>query len=177
MDIPIRDFGFCTDGLSNTIVISESVCADELGTRKIKGGIAQTTAMDLEGWIWDPNICKNLGSNGELTGTVSTSHWRCSRMLDGRVVYTHFNTILPPNAPSCIYNDEETAHGFYTATSNHSGGVNTGHLDGSVSFVSDNVDTGGLPSNVQQGRFLQGPSRFGVWGAMGTPNGGESASL
>jgi hypothetical protein len=172
-----RSFGFCTDGLSNTIVISESIVSEQIGSRKIKGGVATTTTLDKGGWIWDPNICKNLGSNGELTGTVSTANWRCGRMLDGRVVYTHFHTILPPNAPTCIYNSSETAHGFYTAQSNHSGGVNTGRLDGSVSFVADSVDTGGLPSDVKQGKALVGPSRFGVWGAMGTPNGGESTSL
>ncbi|MDR0608519.1 MAG: DUF1559 domain-containing protein, partial [Planctomycetaceae bacterium] len=63
-----------------------------------------------------------------------------------------------------------------TAQSNHSGGVNTGRLDGSVSFVGNSVDTGGLP-DAKQGKNLVGPSPYGVWGAMGTPNGGENTSL
>jgi prepilin-type processing-associated H-X9-DG protein len=172
-----KSFDFCTDGLSNTIVISESIVTEQIGSRKVKGGIATTTSLDKGDYIWDPNICKNLGSNGVLTGSVSTANWRCGRMLDGRVVYTNFHTILPPNAPSCVYNSTEEAHGFYTAQSNHPGGVNVSRLDGSVSFVTDSVDTGGLPSDVVQGKALNGPSRFGIWGAMGTPNGGESASI
>jgi prepilin-type processing-associated H-X9-DG protein len=172
----VKTFNFCSDGLSNTIVISESVVSESIGTKNIKGGVATTTTLDSGGWIWNPNICKNLGNNGMLTGTVSSANWRCGRMLDGRVVYTNFHTILPPNAPSCIYNSDETAHGFYAATSNHSGGVNTGRLDGSVSFVSDSVDTGGLPS-IKQGKALVGESQYGIWGTMGTPNGGESKSL
>ncbi|MDR2642792.1 MAG: DUF1559 domain-containing protein [Planctomycetaceae bacterium] len=172
-----KTFDFCTDGLSNTIVISESIVSESIGSRIIKGGVATTTTLDKGNWVWSPNICKNLGgSNGTLTGTVSTVNWRCGRMLDGRVVYTHFHTILPPNAPNCTYNSNEDAHGFYTAQSNHTGGVNIGRLDGSVSFVGNNVDTGGLP-DAKQGKALIGQSPYGVWGAMGTPNGGESKSL
>jgi prepilin-type N-terminal cleavage/methylation domain-containing protein len=172
----VRSFGNCEDGLSNTIVISESIVTEQIGSQKIKGGVATTTALDKNNWEWDPNICKSLGVNGALTGTVSTANWRCGRMLDARIVYTHFHTILPPNAPTCVYNSNEEAHGFYTAQSNHTGGVNTGRFDGSVSFVSDSVDTGGLPPDVKQGKALVGASRFGVWGAMGTHNGGEVAS-
>jgi prepilin-type N-terminal cleavage/methylation domain-containing protein len=172
----VRSFSFCTDGLSNTIVISESVVTEELGSKKIKGGVATTTSLDKSSWVWSPNICKSLGDNGELTGTVSNNTWRCGRMLDGRLNYSLFHTILPPNAPTCTYSDGEDIHGFYTAQSNHTGGVNTGRLDGSVSFVGNSVDTDGLP-DAKQGKALVGPSPYGVWGAMGTPNGGENSSL
>ncbi|MDR1924416.1 MAG: DUF1559 domain-containing protein, partial [Planctomycetaceae bacterium] len=66
--------------------------------------------------------------------------------------------------------------GFYTANSYHPGGVNCGRVDGSVLFVPDSIDTNGLPNN-QQGKYLTGQSPYGVWGAMGTPNGGEAKSL
>jgi hypothetical protein len=169
-----RSFEFCTDGLSNTIVLSESVVADERNTRKIKGGVTVTTALDRGSWRWGPSPCLALkGSNGELSGTVSAGHWRCGRTFDNRVVYTHFHTVLPPNAPTCIHNTEETAHGYYTATSNHTSGVNCGRWDGSVMFVTEGVDTNGLPDSPQ-GKLLTGPSVYGVWGAMGTPNGGET---
>ena len=36
------------------------------------------------------------------------------------------------------------AWGFFSAQSNHSGGVNVGLADGSVRFVSDTVDCGNL---------------------------------
>ena len=65
---------------------------------------------------------------------------------------------------------------MYTATSNHSGGVNCGFLDGSVRFIPDTVDTNGL-ADTPTGKHLTGKSRLGVWGALGTPNGGETQSL
>jgi len=77
---------------------------------------------------------------------------------------------------SCVRSSGESDNGFYTANSNHTGGVNVARLDGSVNFVSNSVDTNGLPA-AQMGRFLQGASPYGVWGAMGTPQGGESRSL
>lgn len=96
--------------------------------------------------------------------------------LDGRVIYSGFNTILPPNAINCVWADAENSNGFYTASSNHTGGVNTARVDGSVGFVTDSVDTNGLPA-TQQGRHLQGISPYGTWGALGTPRGGESKTL
>ena len=52
-------------------------------------------------------------------------------------------------------------------------------LDGSVRFITNNVDTG---EGEEDGGLdymptVTGRSRYGVWGAMGTTNGGESKSL
>ncbi|MDR2706205.1 MAG: DUF1559 domain-containing protein [Planctomycetaceae bacterium] len=52
---------------------------------------------------------------------------------------------------------------------NHSGGVNAGMLDGSVRFISDTIDCNGASS----GQVTSGKSPYGVWGALGTPAGGE----
>jgi prepilin-type processing-associated H-X9-DG protein len=60
-----------------------------------------------------------------------------------------------------------------TATSNHSGGVNVGLGDGSVKFVSDTVDTG----NLDAGSLHDAPSPYGIWGSMGSINGGEAKTL
>ena len=65
------------------------------------------------------------------------------------------------------------AWGFFSAQSNHSGGVNVGLADGSVRFVSDTVDCGNLNA-----RYVRsGKSPYGVGGAMGSPQGGETVSL
>ncbi|MBR6387675.1 MAG: DUF1559 domain-containing protein, partial [Thermoguttaceae bacterium] len=56
--------------------------------------------------------------------------------------------------------------------SNHSGGVNVGMLDGSVRFVSETIDCGNL--NAYQ--VTAGKSPYGVWGAMGSPQGGETTA-
>jgi prepilin-type processing-associated H-X9-DG protein len=64
---------------------------------------------------------------------------------------------------------------FLTATSYHSGGVNVCFGDGTVHFVSNTIDCG------NQGYYIftepSGESPFGVWGAIGTIDGGESKSL
>lgn len=176
-----KSFAFCTDGLSNTVIISESIVSESLGNRNIKGGIGVTNNIDQGSWTWDPSPCKNATSDGRTlnsTVTVSTNAWRGGRMFDWRLIYSHFHTILPPNSPSCYCNlnaDVETADGYFTATSNHPGGVNAGRLDGSVSFITNTVDTNGLPA-AKQGRFFSGESPYGVWGAMGSPNGGENVA-
>jgi len=95
-----------------------------------------------------------------------------------------FGTILPPNSPNCSTGSPGLNHlgnwGLFSAASNHTGGVNIARLDGSVNFVSDSVNcvTSGLPTGVNRpGPRLSGPSDFGIWGALGTPDGGESVSL
>jgi type II secretory pathway pseudopilin PulG len=190
-----RDISFATDGTSNTAVVSEIVVAEQPGIKRIKGGVAivpgispsdSTTAASM----WDASLC-NKDRNPQNTGEFQSDPWGTrwhfhGRWSDGQPVYSGFNTVLPPNSPSCqVYNDPATApadsnngelqNGYFTATSNHKGGVNCGRLDGSVFFVTDNIDTGGLPKSLV-GKFLTGPSPFGVWGALGTPQGGESVS-
>ena len=80
-----------------------------------------------------------------------------------------FTAILPPNSPSCANQRGEWQEGIYTANSYHTGGVNVAMADGSVHFVGDNIDTGNLSLPVP----VDGPSPYGVWGAMGSAGGGE----
>jgi len=51
--------------------------------------------------------------------------------------------------------------------------------DGSVHFVSDTIDSGNQQygSQTNDREPMSGPSPFGVWGAMGSINGGESKSM
>jgi len=151
-----------------------------VGTTAVRGGIAVVGAVDAGSWAWVPSACRNVRVEGNNfvtgTGISAHGHWRNGRFLDSLPVFAAYNTIMPPNSPSCVSGTGEASNGFYTANSNHTGGVNTARVDGSVHFVSNSVDTGGLP-NHQQGRALQGQSPFGVWGALGTPKGGESISL
>jgi len=118
----------------------------------------------------------NAPRNGDDFTATPNNQWRGGRMLDGASIFSAFNTILPPNSMSCTGANGDDINGFLSASSNHTGGVNAARADGSVSFINNNIDTGGLPT-VQNGSFLRGASPFGVWGALGTPEGGESVSL
>ena len=180
-----RGLAFASDGTSNTILASETVVPSARGTAELRGGIARFTSaatLDTGSWNHDPGPCMNIPKKGSsfLVGdgspVTALNRWRNGRFLDGRISFSGFNTILPPNAVNCVWADSENSNGFYTASSNHTGGVNVARADGSVSFVSDTVSTNGVPA-TRQGRFLQGESPYGVWGALGTPKGGESKSL
>jgi prepilin-type processing-associated H-X9-DG protein len=98
-------------------------------------------------------------------------------------------TIFPPNnGPNCLAG---TISGFdqslniSTASSYHMGGVNCLMVDGAVRFISETIDSRSpnipadysVPSGMTTLIVAEGPSSFGVWGALGSIAGGESASV
>ncbi len=170
------------DGTSNTIAMSERATSPkEAGAEhpRILGGFA----YNVSAWSYKPNVClSKRGSNGQfVTGTAT-----CGGIGANAYYYTYnnsmFNTILPPNAPSCGENSSFTKASYMTAQSYHAGGVNVGMLDGSIRFVSDTINcetsgTDGLSGWYKYWGSQSGKSPFGVWGAMGTMNAGESTSI
>jgi prepilin-type processing-associated H-X9-DG protein len=70
---------------------------------------------------------------------------------------------------------------LFPPTSNHTGGVNCTFVDGSVHFISETINCGDTtaPGSNPTGykSYMIGPSVYGVFGALGTPQGGEPASL
>jgi prepilin-type processing-associated H-X9-DG protein len=115
------------------------------------------------------------------TGTVETTnnrhgrHWWC-----GMNSYHGINTIMPPNGASCAGAANDGTATASAPTSYHSGGVNASKADGSVQFVSDTVNAispNVTPTTAEIKLAGDGNSDFGVWGAMGTKDGGEATSL
>ena len=184
-----RNMSSITDGTSNTIAYSEMVTATSQGTNKVKGGIGYISGAG----VTLPRNVLNLVSNADrtlLTGTVCT-FGRGDNYAHGSVSTTGFQTILPPNSPSARNYSSGNGqagwgYGICSAQSNHSGGVNAAMVDGSVRFVSDTIDCGDMDADVNgsayatmsasHGKEFAGKSPFGVWGALGTIDGGESRS-
>jgi hypothetical protein len=184
-----RTIADVADGMSNTIAISESVTGSPNRLRNVKGGVDRTGASIQLGTNTNirPSNCLNdafdpANRNQILNPYIHNERWRCSRYLDGYQLYTTFHTITPPNSPNCNRSgpsdpyDPENTWSFYSASSFHTGGVNCGIGDGAVRFITDTIDVNGLP-NSPQGQLLRGRSNFGIWGALGTPQSGESVTL
>ncbi|MDO5581517.1 MAG: DUF1559 domain-containing protein [Planctomycetia bacterium] len=176
-----RSTAAIVDGTSNTIAASEhSFC--ETNQPKVGRGTIRTAEDDVINYdsatACDINACALKDSGGFFAaGSEFTAQWPGKRWSDGFAAFCSFNTLLPPNSPSCASNksrsDITQSRSIITASSGHSGGVNTLLFDASVRFVSNTVDCGTLTSTV----VSTGISPFGIWGAMGSIAGGENRSL
>ncbi|MDR1269779.1 MAG: DUF1559 domain-containing protein [Planctomycetaceae bacterium] len=76
---------------------------------------------------------------------------------------------MPPNSPSCISGNADGNPIIAPPTSGHSTGCNVAFADGSVSFITNTIDWGDQTASCVR----SGPSPFGVWGAVGSWDGGE----
>ena len=170
-----RNLSFVTDGTSNTAAVSEMV-GDANYSTKVKGGIYRTGSIHDGRAIPGPCLTEAVAVDDPNKLNSGTDTWRALLWTDGRSPNACFTTVLPPNSPVCIYtwpNIHNLAWGVFSPQSFHSGGVNVGMGDGAVRFVSDTIDCG----SPNEHGVVSGKSPYGVWGAMGTPQGGESTSI
>ena len=172
------------DGLSNTIAMGEiltdrrQLLANSTNMRMdgtsqnldFGGGSAASPAdcmnhPDLDPdrpRYWSQSIANRRPGSDQIRGV---------RWADYRLNYTGFQTIVPPNGPTCTRSNDNS-EGFFTAGSNHQGGCHILMGDGAVVFITDSVDGGDQNQGPVQTR---GPwplggsqSPYGLWGAMGT---------
>ncbi len=170
--------GAITDGTSNTIGFSEHLKGDYgLGGNTnplIRFGMAMSVGVRAK-----PADCLASFTNNAYT-TVANAKSRMGRIWhDGQTEIVGFTTVIAPNGPSCGEGTDGNAdaqHTIITPSSNHTGGVNAVFCDGSVRFIANNIDTGNLNTVTNWTGIQSGLSPFGVWGAMGSKSGGETAS-
>ena len=161
------------DGTSNTISLSECVVPITRDTVVVRqGAVAAYQPHDGEARA---QLCldNGYGADRKSVKNPATALWRGRMWSNGRPADQWFTCTLPPNSVSCVagvFNSNEW--GSFAPTSYHSGGVNAVRVDGSVAFISDTINTG----NLSAAQVTSGESPYGVWGAMGTIDGGETLS-
>ena len=175
-----------TDGTSNTMLISELICAVK-GSNRVGEAFAN-------GWSYTgggpPAPClARKQADGTLSAPLQDvgdwDGWGIGyRWADSHSIYTQWHPVLPPNAPSCGESGESWA--MLTASSYHPGGVNVAFTDGSVHFIMETIDAGdptvgeaSLPNLVDPSRpqDYTGPTLRGVWGALGSSHSGETVKI
>ena len=150
------------DGLSNTICFSETVAS-------VKRSPGRSEIFkDVNGLSLDPSLCLKASKQNDA------AFWefgRGSRWCDGAVTLSGFQTVLPPNSPSCT-----SERGFddpvVSAKSLHPGGVFVLMGDGAVVFLSENIDSGDASTpGVSHEKSYSPPGSknpYGLWGALGS---------
>ncbi|QDT41656.1 Type II secretion system protein G precursor [Gimesia alba] len=168
----IRDI---TDGTSNTIAMSEHVRANygpnisNAGRKRVEG-IAMSQAPRT-----NPGSCMTLASGAAWVSGTTVKGRHGTSLWDGQAERCGFNTVLPPNGPSCAEGtnvNADSGHAALAPSSLHVGGVHVLMADGAVRFVSENIDTGDLsqPSPSPSSTIA---SPYGTWGALGTKDSEE----
>ena len=160
-----------TDGTSNTVFVGERVRAIAIDTF---GVVADVLAANPAACA--PQLNKSTGAvaNGYDGDTMPGCRW-----ADGGEYFSGMNTIIPPNGASCYSNTTDGAHwrpGYFTASSRHAGGAQVAMGDAKVAFVSENIDAGSQAATPPAaGTSVASP--YGVWGALGSRDSGESVRV
>jgi len=143
----IRDI---RDGTANTLMMSEK----RIGNYEIAYDIANAVNIANEGagatvqqWY---NACwatanqyngKRYNDTGVTYINETNNRKRGQRWCDGRPMWAGFNTIMPPNGPTCQIQDNAAGnHGVFGASSRHPNIVNVLVCDGAVRQVSNSID-------------------------------------
>ena len=154
---PVVTLASVTDGTSNTAIFSELI----KGAGVNKGDLSTIFKMSTP-YTAAPGIVGTLGQSMQALSakcqatTTYNSGNKGSCYLENWCAtggcYSHLNT---PNKRACFFSDgNEIDHTLVGASSNHSGGVNVGFIDGSVHFIKDSIS-------------------YQTWGSIATRAGGE----
>jgi prepilin-type N-terminal cleavage/methylation domain-containing protein len=194
------------DGTSNTIALSEGAIGynDDTGNMDVKGNIkthltkmgkpstdpGTTTAVPSPSTEFDLNLCweTNKAQKKYLVNSNIQRGLLGRKWGDSLPYTTGVMTIFSPNTgPNCRAdeNNYDAAISVISASSYHPAGVQCGLADGAVRFIPSkihNLSTGTPgdyknPSGKTSLIVGSGASPFGIWGALGSIDGGESITV
>ncbi|SMP50568.1 prepilin-type N-terminal cleavage/methylation domain-containing protein/prepilin-type processing-associated H-X9-DG domain-containing protein [Neorhodopirellula lusitana] len=171
------DFSEISDGLSNTIAMTE--IKTDLGDRDKSTDFVRDDnyredihACDKYVDTERPQFFKNTlgdgGGNGEFVADAVSR--RGFRWASSSCKYTMVTCNVPPNSANCVrlIIDE---NGSYAASSRHQGGCHVLMADGAVKFITDSIESGNQnspPPGASGGPGTGEESPYGLWGALGT---------
>ncbi|TWT96312.1 DUF1559 domain-containing protein [Neorhodopirellula pilleata] len=179
------------DGLANTVMGGE--IATDLGDNDIRTSILHVGNNDtLEENVYacnapglkDPARPTFWAPAEIAAGRVHTTkgngvHGRGFLWASAMLVFSGFQTILPPNRENCFDGavgwdgNTRAKEGVASLASRHQGGAHVLMGDGAVKFITDSIEAGGsVAATVEDGDTgATAPgsiSPFGLWGALGT---------
>lgn len=169
-----RSLASLTDGTSNTIVFAER-CLGGSSANRLGGKAGVLAVANASTSV--SNITA-LSTNSKSYTSVADDQNAGKYWADGRA-FNVICTVIPPNGCSAMEKSDATYRSAWTVSSYHSGGANVALGDGSVRFVSDTVsgiDTANYDTASAK-TVSSGKSPFGIWGAYGSMNGGETVAL
>lgn len=170
-------FDDLTDGSSNSIMVGE------IGANQYRGKASSFAVNQSSLLLANPAKCFELVDGDDIEsweyrdGVHLSPIGRGGHWADGRAGVALFNTILPPKSPSAAIRGSVGVDGIYSAGGPHQGLVTVVFFDGSAHTISIDIDAGDSSSSTptEQDIVDKLPSRYGVWGALGTINAGDVA--
>ena len=145
--------------------------------------VADPHARDPAGMrVWPGDCYRYVDPVDSLKiGNLESWGQRGTYWFVGKPLSNGFSANLPPNSLTCSFGYSPFGPVMGGVSSFHPGGANAAMMDGSVRFVRNEIDTGSLmvpwPRLLETNQAVEGNSTYGVWGALGSINGGEPVSL
>jgi len=187
-----RRFAEVTDGTSNTLLMSETCCnvpTGNGGTTGFSAGAGQVRLQMAYARISSdptnsPQVCRTVVAGPYYAAGTIVVGRRGINWTDSPACLITFNTVLPPNGPACAdtssgdFGDQERA--VLLLSRFHRSKVVVALVDGAGRSVPTNIDCGNLGA-AQPAPDVNNPygggSNYGVWGALGSISGGDTAQI